>query len=42
MNPEFTKTPTYIASESYGGKMTVEFANVWYKVHIYVKPYSVN
>lgn len=28
----FSKTPTYILAESYGGKMGVEFANLWYKV----------
>ncbi|XP_016841474.1 retinoid-inducible serine carboxypeptidase [Nasonia vitripennis] len=27
----FSKTPTYILAESYGGKMGVEFANLWYK-----------
>ena len=30
--PEFRNVPTYIMSESYGGKMAVEFALVWYKV----------
>ena len=30
--PRFGKTPTYILAESYGGKMTVEFANIWYQV----------
>ncbi|XP_058799346.1 retinoid-inducible serine carboxypeptidase-like [Phymastichus coffea] len=28
--PNFSKTPTYILAESYGGKMTVEFAYLWY------------
>ena len=30
--PKFMNTPTYIITESYGGKVTVEFANSWYKV----------
>ena len=30
--PKFRKVPTYILSESYGGKMAVEFALMWYKV----------
>ncbi|CAK9829031.1 Retinoid-inducible serine carboxypeptidase [Anthophora retusa] len=29
--PEFSKVPTYITTESYGGKMGAEFALVWYK-----------
>lgn len=32
--PEFRKVPVYITSESYGGKMTAEFALIWYKVRI--------
>ncbi|XP_014235676.1 retinoid-inducible serine carboxypeptidase-like [Trichogramma pretiosum] len=28
---KFGETPTYILAESYGGKMTVEFANLWYR-----------
>lgn len=28
----FANTPTYIMAQSYGGKMGVEFANLWYKV----------
>lgn len=32
--PKFSKTPTYILAESYGGKMTVEFAYLWYNVSI--------
>lgn len=28
----FSETPTYIMAQSYGGKMGVEFANLWYKV----------
>ncbi|XP_058799507.1 uncharacterized protein LOC131668992 [Phymastichus coffea] len=30
----FTKTPTYILAESYGGKIGVEFANLWFKDQI--------
>lgn len=29
--PEFAEVPTYITTESYGGKMGAEFALVWYK-----------
>ncbi|XP_046826031.1 retinoid-inducible serine carboxypeptidase-like isoform X2 [Vespa crabro] len=29
--PEFSNVPTYILTESYGGKMGAEFALVWYK-----------
>ncbi|XP_047355657.1 retinoid-inducible serine carboxypeptidase-like [Vespa velutina] len=29
--PEFSDVPTYILTESYGGKMGAEFALVWYK-----------
>ena len=31
-NPRFANVPTYITAESYGGKMTAEFAYIWYKV----------
>lgn len=31
--PKFTSVPVYITAESYGGKMAVEFARVWYKVY---------
>lgn len=30
--PEFQDVPTYITTESYGGKMGAEFALKWYKV----------
>lgn len=30
--PKFSDVPTYILTESYGGKMGAEFALVWYKV----------
>ena len=30
--PDFRKVPTYIMSESYGGKMAVEFALLWHEV----------
>ena len=39
MFPKFVDTPTYIVSESYGGKVTVEFANVWYKVSFFFNIY---
>ncbi|CAK9803362.1 Retinoid-inducible serine carboxypeptidase [Anthophora plagiata] len=29
--PEFSEVPTYITTESYGGKMGAEFALVWYR-----------
>ncbi|XP_033223608.1 retinoid-inducible serine carboxypeptidase-like [Belonocnema kinseyi] len=29
--PRFAQVPTYITSESYGGKMAAEFAYIWYK-----------
>lgn len=30
--PKFKPVPTYITTESYGGKMGAEFALVWYRV----------
>ena len=30
--PQFNKVPVYIMSQSYGGKMAVEFALVWHEV----------
>ena len=30
--PKFRKIPTYIMSESYGGKMAAEFALIWNEV----------
>ena len=30
--PKFRPVPTYIMSESYGGKMAAEFALIWYKL----------
>jgi len=30
--PEFKAVPTYITTESYGGKMGAEFALLWYRV----------
>lgn len=40
--PKFSKTPTFILAESYGGKMTVEFANLWYRVRVFfVKIFSI-
>ncbi|XP_066592767.1 probable cytochrome P450 305a1 [Prorops nasuta] len=32
--PKFQKVPTYITSESYGGKMAAEFALQWYRAQI--------
>lgn len=39
-NPEFSTTPLYIFSESYGGKMTAEIALLLHKVFIiyFIKP----
>ena len=34
--PRFAQVPTYITSESYGGKMAAEFAYLWYKVKIII------
>ena len=34
--PEFAKIPIYIFSESYGGKMAVEFAQELYNVCIFL------
>lgn len=33
--PEFQDVPTYITTESYGGKMGAEFALQWYKVKFF-------
>ena len=30
--PQFNKVPVYIMSQSYGGKMAVEFALVWHEM----------
>jgi len=30
--PKFKAVPTYITTESYGGKMGAEFALLWYRV----------
>lgn len=34
--PSFSEVPTYITSESYGGKMAAEFAYIWYKVKLII------